>query len=253
MPSKLYKLFFGLSFDLQRFTEGEDPTPEDDNADDSGAEDDEPADDQKPAEQKPFAVFKDKKSFNARLMRAKREGLEELSKETGLTVEQLKALAAKERERLEGEKTELDKAKELAQQKEREAEEAKQENKKIRLEAKALLCLTKAKAINPEKAIKLLDLSGIDPDVTDDDGAIEGLVEKVEALKESDPYLFESNKEETSAPGGALNPKPGSGSDLDKAVKKLTDEEKKIAAKTGMTLEKYAARKFGIPYEEKKK
>ena len=68
------------------------------------------------------------------------------------------------------------------------------------------LALTKAKAKNNKAALALLDVDKLE---LQEDGSIKGLDESLEALKKSDAYLFDMEKQEPSAPvAGGFNPPP---------------------------------------------
>lgn len=76
----------------------------------------------------------------------------------------------------------------------------------IRKKAAIELALTKAKAKNAKAAVALLDVDKLE---LQEDGSIKGLDESLEALKKSDAYLFDMEKQEPSAPvAGGFNPPP---------------------------------------------
>lgn len=86
-------------------------------------------------------------------------------------------------------------------------EKYERQRKQDRINSAVELALTQEKARNQKAAKALLDLENVE---LDEDGNVKGLDEQIEAIKESDAYLFDievEDDDETEPPSGA---EPGS-------------------------------------------
>jgi len=100
--------------------------------------------------------------------------------------EELKAAKAELDKIRDGEKTELQKAQERAQQLERERDEAQTSAKETRLRSAIVAEAAKKGVSDPQDAIALIDRSKLQ---LDDDGNPTNIAEAMEALLEAKPYL----------------------------------------------------------------
>lgn len=150
-----------------------------------------PAPDPAPAA-KTFTQEQVDRIVGTRAADAKKEALQKLSEETGLTVDELKALAKADKERQEAEKTELDKLKEANETQKRELEgkfsqaqlEAHTERVKNQLlRAKVPLPEDEAKA--DEALDSLVKLVSAEPGAS-----VEDIRASISSLKEQFPTLF---------------------------------------------------------------
>ena len=85
-----------------------------------------------------------------------------------------------------------------------------------------LASLYSANVHNPKTVMKLIDLNAIS---LDDSGAVSGVEEEIQRLKQSDPYLFRTESENEPGTDNATPQKTGGTVDLAKAVEELNPDE----------------------------
>lgn len=148
-------------------------------------------------------------------------------------LKRLADLEAAEAERVEAAKTEQQRLEDRAAAAERERDEAKAEAQRLVTE-RAFESRARELGMTARLAPAL---AAVGPLTLAEDGSIADLDAKLEALKASDPYLFTP-----AAPTGTPTPNvnPGAGNQHSTTVT-LTQEQRDIAHRAGITEEQYAA------------
>lgn len=135
------------------------------------------------------------------------------------------AAEAKAKEYEDKDKTELQRAQSEAEEAKKALEAAEEELKRSRIN-NAFLSSNKHEWHNADRALALLDLSGVE---IDDSGNVVGIDKAIDALAKSDPYLIKSS------PEGGSGAKDASGAPVGKAG------DKKEKVDRDRLLEKYPA------------
>ncbi|MCG8401376.1 MAG: hypothetical protein MJA84_07235 [Firmicutes bacterium] len=152
--------------------------------------------------EQPFATFPDESTFMARMKREGKAQVEAMAKELGFdSSDALKVAAKAQKEADEAAKTELEKEKARAEKAESDKKMALDAANTRLVNAEIKVFAVQAGFIDPADAVALIDRAGIQ---VDEQGAVTGAKEAVEALAKTKPHLVGTEKPGGS-PGGAGN------------------------------------------------
>ena len=151
--------------------------------------------------------------------------------------EALKAKAAEYDKAVEAQKTEAQKMADKAAQAQKERDEALERSQKRLIRSAFIAEAAQAGVAHPEDAYRLADLGGVK---IDDDDNVQGVAQAVKALIEGGRLVM-SQRQAPGLDGGA-----GSGGKPQPQPAALSDEERTMARKMGVTDEQYATSKTAI-------
>jgi len=179
---------------LQLFAEGDGQGAGDGNGQGAGG--------QGAGQGQPFAVFNDEASFSARMKSESKAQMEAAAKELGFeSVEAMQTAAKAKKEADDKSKTELEREKAAREKAEADGKTALDKANQRLINAEIKLAAQAAGFVDPADAVALVARTGV---AIDENEAITGVKEAVEALAKAKPHLVGTGKP-TGTPGSSGN------------------------------------------------